>query len=248
MTKRTNTTRVSPEERIILNINGVKYETYRSTLIAYPDTLLGTMFQERNRNLQNPNKDGEYFFDRNGKAFHYVMEFYRTGQILWDTKTVLGIENGTNITKKELEEELDYFQIKPKDVRLDSALTSASSIVDKFIQALESMILKHVSQLGKTIFINATQESVIVNRVRYEPEIDPIVLRKFNFTAYRLLKEVGNEIAQYLYSSFPDLNIVWKSERSDTDPKCILVQLTFNYSLKMIFENSQVGRKRPRIN
>uniref|UniRef100_U9U2P1 BTB domain-containing protein n=1 Tax=Rhizophagus irregularis (strain DAOM 181602 / DAOM 197198 / MUCL 43194) TaxID=747089 RepID=U9U2P1_RHIID len=65
------------DERIVLNIGGIKYETYRSTLTAYPDTLLGTMFQERNEELLKPNKN-EYFFDRNGKAFHYIMEYYRT--------------------------------------------------------------------------------------------------------------------------------------------------------------------------
>jgi hypothetical protein len=202
------------------------------------------MFQERNRSLRNPNKEGEYFFDRNSKAFHYIMEYYRTGQILWDTRTILGTRNGTSVTKKELEEELDYFQIRPKDTRVDAALTSASNILDKFVGALESLILKHVSQLGKTIFINASQELISVIRVRSEPEIDPIILRAFNFTAYRMLKEVENEIARHLYSTFPELNIVWKSERNDNEPKFISIQLTFDYSLKMIFDNSQVGRKR----
>ncbi|CAB4415948.1 unnamed protein product [Rhizophagus irregularis] len=236
--------RILPEERIILNVGGIKYETYRSTLIAHPDTLLGTMFQERNRSLRNPNENGEYFFDRNSKAFHYIMEYYRTGQILWDTRTVLGARNGTNVTRKELEEELDYFQIKPRDTRVDVALASASNILDKFVRALESLILKHVSQLGKSIFINASQELISVNRARSEPEIDPIILRAFNSTAYRMLKEVENEIAQHLYSTFPELNIVWRSERNDNDPKFISIQLSFNYSLKMIFDNSQVGRKR----
>ncbi|CAG8545000.1 11439_t:CDS:2 [Ambispora leptoticha] len=74
---------LNTDERIILNVGGVKYETYRSTLTAYPDTLLGTMFQQRNQQLLHPANGNEYFFDRNGKIFHYIMEFYRTGQILW---------------------------------------------------------------------------------------------------------------------------------------------------------------------
>nr|CAG8435814.1 9005_t:CDS:2 [Entrophospora candida] len=35
------------EDRIVLNVGGIKYETYRSTLTAYPDTLLGIMFAEQ---------------------------------------------------------------------------------------------------------------------------------------------------------------------------------------------------------
>ncbi|CAG8460545.1 1249_t:CDS:2 [Paraglomus occultum] len=70
-------------ERIILNVGGVKYETYRSTLTAYPNTLLGTMFADRNLSLLYKTVDNEYFIDRNGHAFFYILEFYRTGRLSW---------------------------------------------------------------------------------------------------------------------------------------------------------------------
>ncbi|CAG8491409.1 4471_t:CDS:2, partial [Scutellospora calospora] len=77
----------SSDKRIILNVGGIRYETYRSTLLAYPQTFLGTMFQPRNDSLLQPsnlhNHNNEYFFDRNGYAFRYILEFYRTGRILW---------------------------------------------------------------------------------------------------------------------------------------------------------------------
>ncbi|CAG8531717.1 347_t:CDS:2 [Ambispora gerdemannii] len=77
-------------ERVILNVGGIKYETYRNTLTAYPDTLLGTMFQERNQQILHPidKENNEYFFDRNGRAFHYIMEFYRTGQLIWEDNSI----------------------------------------------------------------------------------------------------------------------------------------------------------------
>ncbi|CAG8798628.1 14896_t:CDS:2, partial [Gigaspora rosea] len=77
---------LSSDPRIILNVGGIRYETYRSTLLAYPLTLLGTMFQSRNDSLLQPSNTGlhnEYFFDRNGYVFRYILEFYRTGKILW---------------------------------------------------------------------------------------------------------------------------------------------------------------------
>ncbi|CAG8551416.1 9043_t:CDS:2 [Cetraspora pellucida] len=84
---------LSSDPRIILNVGGIRYETYRSTLLAYPQTLLGTMFQPRNDSLLQPtnnslhNHKNEYFFDRNGYAFRYILEFYRTGKILWPKST-----------------------------------------------------------------------------------------------------------------------------------------------------------------
>ncbi|RIB05215.1 hypothetical protein C2G38_617895 [Gigaspora rosea] len=72
-----------PNDKIILNVGGIKYETYRTTLTAYPDTLLGTMFHPRNKEMLHPTNGNEYFIDRNGYAFYYIMEYYRTGSIVW---------------------------------------------------------------------------------------------------------------------------------------------------------------------
>ncbi|CAG8816718.1 16644_t:CDS:2, partial [Dentiscutata erythropus] len=52
-------------EQIVLNVGGIRYETYRSTLTSYPNTLLGTMFAERNKALLHPINGNEYFIDRN---------------------------------------------------------------------------------------------------------------------------------------------------------------------------------------
>ncbi|CAG8787869.1 23713_t:CDS:2, partial [Dentiscutata erythropus] len=41
------------DEKIILNIGGIKYETLRSTLTAQPETLLGTMFRDQNEYIKN---------------------------------------------------------------------------------------------------------------------------------------------------------------------------------------------------
>ncbi|CAI2164388.1 12070_t:CDS:2 [Funneliformis geosporum] len=85
------------DERIILNVGGIKYETYRSTLTAYPKTLLGTMFHPRNRAMLHPTNGNEYFIDRNGYIFHYVMEYYRTGNIVWRPSFELPIGNSASL-------------------------------------------------------------------------------------------------------------------------------------------------------
>ncbi|CAB4436497.1 unnamed protein product [Rhizophagus irregularis] len=83
------------DERIVLNVGGVKYETYRSTLTAHPKTFLGTMFHPRNQAMLHPVNGNEYFIDRNGHAFHYIMEYYRTGNIVWRPSPELPFENTT---------------------------------------------------------------------------------------------------------------------------------------------------------
>ncbi|RHZ67066.1 hypothetical protein Glove_303g145 [Diversispora epigaea] len=83
-------------EEILLVIGGIKYKTKRSTLTKYPNTLLGRIFL-------NPCIK-EYFLNRNGRAFHYIMELYRTGKPLWPNESDV-------VTCEEIEREFEYFQI-----------------------------------------------------------------------------------------------------------------------------------------
>lgn len=41
------------------------------------------MFQERNRALLHPVNENEYFIDRDGKLFRYILQFYRRNKIVW---------------------------------------------------------------------------------------------------------------------------------------------------------------------
>lgn len=84
------------EQKIILNVGGVKYETYRSTLTSYPNTLLGTM-------MNSPmSKDRtEFFFDRDGELFKYILNYYRNGFV----------DMPTNIGTSNIMAEFNYWQI-----------------------------------------------------------------------------------------------------------------------------------------
>ncbi|CAG8517679.1 4446_t:CDS:2 [Acaulospora colombiana] len=52
--------------KIVLNVGGIKYETYRSTLTSYPTTLLGSIFRcDDNQNpFFDPAHENEFFIDR----------------------------------------------------------------------------------------------------------------------------------------------------------------------------------------
>ncbi|CAG8571224.1 1668_t:CDS:2 [Ambispora leptoticha] len=96
---------MSNEEHIILNVGGIKYETFRSTLMRFPNTLLGKMFHQQNRSFLRPTNGNEYFLDRNGYAFRYILEYYRTGVIIWPEYP------SAFVSREELTIEFFYFEI-----------------------------------------------------------------------------------------------------------------------------------------
>ncbi|XP_055041170.1 A-type voltage-gated potassium channel KCND3 isoform X3 [Misgurnus anguillicaudatus] len=65
------------DELIVLNVSGRRFQTWRTTLDRYPDTLLGSTEKEFFYNEETK----EYFFDRDPDAFRSVLNFYRTGKL-----------------------------------------------------------------------------------------------------------------------------------------------------------------------
>jgi hypothetical protein len=69
------------------------------------------MFDPANKAMLKPAYPGgnEYFIDRNGHAFYFIMEFYRTGQITWNDTAIATRE--FPVTRKALDLEIEYFKI-----------------------------------------------------------------------------------------------------------------------------------------
>lgn len=65
------------DERIVINVSGRKFETWRTTLEKYPDTLLGS--NEKEFFFDEDTK--EYFFDRDPELFRHILNYYRTGKL-----------------------------------------------------------------------------------------------------------------------------------------------------------------------
>ncbi|CAH1272358.1 KCND3 [Branchiostoma lanceolatum] len=65
------------DKRVVINVSGIKFETWRTNLDQHPTTLLGSceidyFFDERNN---------EYFFDRDPHLFRYILNYYSTGEL-----------------------------------------------------------------------------------------------------------------------------------------------------------------------
>jgi len=112
------------DDRLKINVGGKRFETYRSTFAKYPDTLLATMFSVRNRVLLKPDDKGEYFFDRNPKVFEIILEFYRTGRLMFNPSR--------GLTKEAVLEEFDFFQINITEDDIEFCMGNSDSSREKF--------------------------------------------------------------------------------------------------------------------
>ncbi|KAJ1555462.1 hypothetical protein HK096_006185 [Nowakowskiella sp. JEL0078] len=92
----------NPNDRVRLNVGGIKYETHISTLQRDPESLLGMMFSDRNVSIVKPDLiNGEYFFDRNGRTFEIVLDYCRTGKLTLPV----------GISLESVRTEMDFWQI-----------------------------------------------------------------------------------------------------------------------------------------
>jgi potassium voltage-gated channel Shaw-related subfamily C protein 1 len=64
--------------RIVLNIGGIRFETYKNVLKKIPATRLSRI----NERLVNYDPIlNEYFFDRHPGSFQTILNYYRTGKL-----------------------------------------------------------------------------------------------------------------------------------------------------------------------
>ncbi|CAG8608399.1 4_t:CDS:2 [Funneliformis caledonium] len=206
------------EGTIILNVGGIKYETYPSTLTAFPDTLLGTMFQERNREMLHPKNGNEFFIDRNGYAFRYILEYYRNGKILWSDRAD---KNLVAVTREELDQEIDYFQIPVKDIAVTSGELAVASKVDAFVAALKEVIHLAIDQLQTEIHMAITDFGTIEEFDWYpaqgQSEIIADIMKPFNMVGFVILQHFGDAIERHIKSEIPEFS--WRCEFYNCKPR-----------------------------
>ena len=83
------------ENRVTLNVGGIRHETYKATLKKIPATRLSKLTEA----LANYDPVlNEYFFDRHPGVFAQVLNYYRTGKLHYPT----------DVCGPLFEEELDF--------------------------------------------------------------------------------------------------------------------------------------------
>eukprot|EP01117_Protostelium_nocturnum_P016738 TRINITY_DN6691_c0_g1_i1.p1 TRINITY_DN6691_c0_g1~~TRINITY_DN6691_c0_g1_i1.p1 ORF type:complete len:344 (-),score=119.09 TRINITY_DN6691_c0_g1_i1:412-1443(-) len=151
-------------ERVVLNIGGVRFETCTSTLLRYPESLLGVMFHERNTSMRKADAKGEYFFDRSPLAFEAILNFYRMGRLF----------PPSNVCRKMMEIEVDFWQLPPECLRREEQLgTRFSSIAMKAVrkraQPTLGMIKDHIVQRIGMAAVEGLQSFIIEFKETSQP-------------------------------------------------------------------------------
>ncbi|CAG8488802.1 2308_t:CDS:2 [Ambispora gerdemannii] len=197
---------------VILNVGGIKYETLRSTLMAYPNTLLGTMFSSRNKPLLKPINGNEYFFDRNGRAFHYIMEYYRTGKLHFPSQADNNNKSKVWVTKEEIETELDYFLIEVQYMHKIHQMMSEH--LNHFIKLMEERVTEQMIKWRRNLKIRVTEFSIIVNPGLDEEEY---LFRPGKEVAFQIAAEFFIEIKQHFENSFTGLKVNYVRDQDFTE-------------------------------
>ncbi|XP_072333260.1 BTB/POZ domain-containing protein KCTD21-like [Scyliorhinus torazame] len=123
----------SMSEPITLNVGGTLYTTSQKTLTRYPESMLGLMFT----GIMTTSVDqrGNYFIDRDGKMFRYILNFLRTSHL----------DLPVNFQELDLlNREADFFQIQP------------------LLEALQ-MVKPPVTEIKKNVMLNIIHNSKLHN-------------------------------------------------------------------------------------
>ncbi|XP_054711708.1 potassium voltage-gated channel protein Shaw-like [Uloborus diversus] len=91
------------DNRVVLNIGGIRFETYKTTLKKIPATRLSRLTEA----LANYDPVlNEYFFDRHPGVFAQILNYYRTGKLHYPT----------NVCGPLFEEELEFWGLDANQV------------------------------------------------------------------------------------------------------------------------------------
>jgi len=104
------------ENRVILNVGGIRHETYKATLKKIPATRLSRLTDA----LANYDPVlNEYFFDRHPGVFAQILNYYRTGKLHYPT----------DVCGPLFEEELEFWGLDSNQVRRPHTHAYCSLIV-----------------------------------------------------------------------------------------------------------------------
>ena len=88
---------------IKLNVGGTLFTTTVATLTKYPDSMLAIMFNPERRRAAEKDDNGNFFLDRDPKAFRVILQFLRNARLPEDI-VGCGID--------QVEWEADYFGLQ----------------------------------------------------------------------------------------------------------------------------------------
>jgi len=108
------------QEWVKLNVGGIVYQTTRTTLMKDENSMIHKMFSQ-NDDFMQPGKldeNGFYLIDRNGRYFEPILNYLRTGQIIYEP----------SLNVNGILEEAKFFGIQDMIDRLQHVADSSGSL------------------------------------------------------------------------------------------------------------------------
>lgn len=93
----------SPDAKVVINVGGRKFMTWKNTLRRFPHTLLGND-QLSSKFYDNAKK--EFFIDRDPHLFRYILSYYQNGKL----------HRSIEECYEHFEEELMFYGIAPREI------------------------------------------------------------------------------------------------------------------------------------
>ena len=113
-TRTTMTTSSDAAKRVVLNVGGLRHETYKTTLKKIPATRLSRLTEA----LANYDPIlNEYYFDRHPGVFAQILNYYRTGKLHYPT----------DVCGPLFEQELEFWGLDANQVRLRDTVSEVCS-------------------------------------------------------------------------------------------------------------------------
>ncbi|CAH8486012.1 unnamed protein product [Schistosoma intercalatum] len=152
------------ENRVILNVGGIRHETYKATLKKIPATRLSKLTEAV------ANYDpilNEYFFDRHPGVFNQILNYYRTGKLHYPT----------DVCGPLFEEELEFWGLDANQVEPCCWMTYTSHReTQETLQILNDLDLDTERRTDEELYSkfgwdDAYQSGKLTLWQRYKPKI-----------------------------------------------------------------------------
>lgn len=145
------------------NIGGRIFETYKDTILKYPETLLGrTLINNTNENWGKTEDNNKiYFFDRNPDLFSFILDYYRTNQIIYPKI----------ISKEDFQKELDYWCIDYEKNEKNTSKINLEYLIFEICKSSNDEYLKDLYNIHKELKINTN-----INYFPYSEYIDHLII------------------------------------------------------------------------
>ena len=173
-------------EIVCLNVGGIEHKIAKATLAKYPETFLALLIDDTNSALAKKDEKGYYFIDRNPVLFPFVLDFYRTGRIVYPTI----------IKERDFLEELKFWGIFTEPIL-------------KPLPTLEKLIDVH--SLDTYFLLYSKQPGIKVNTVRQTKMILAQIYRNIEHALERGIREIWSLAPPKEFLKFFQITIIMKS-------------------------------------